>query len=114
MFALVRNLKANYKVGLLTNFLFDWLDEILKLHNLYSMFDITIISPEHGTRKPEALIYQRALDQLKLSHSEVLFIDDKQAYVDGARRCGIRSLLFTGPAKLKEDLHSEEIKIANE
>lgn len=75
------------KVGMLSNSwgntyprqLLDWL------------FDLVVISGEVGLRKPDAAIYELVLAELSLPAERVLFIDDAEANVEGARAVGMRA-----------------------
>ncbi|MFD1774594.1 HAD-IA family hydrolase [Paenibacillus rhizophilus] len=44
--------------------------------------------------KPHELMYRTALEELNLSPSEVLFIDDSIKNCDGAEKLGIRSFVL--------------------
>jgi len=51
--------------------------------------------------KPAADIYMHCLEQIKMRPSEVLFLDDRQMNVDGARQLGIDSYVFTTAQELQ-------------
>jgi FMN phosphatase YigB (HAD superfamily) len=108
---LIEGLKVNYKVALLANFVFEWLDEILRFHDLYRVFDEVVISSLYKARKPEPEIYQKALDLLNVNPTEALLIDDKQSYVDGAQLCGMSALLYTTMPNLRQDLYKEGVEL---
>jgi FMN phosphatase YigB (HAD superfamily) len=46
-------------------------------------------------RKPNTDIFEYALKELKASPEEVVFIDDKEEHLNGARRVGIGTIQFT-------------------
>ena len=54
---LVKILKKNFKIGLLSNQV-DWIDDLEKKYNFKKLFDIIIISKEIGYRKPERQIFK--------------------------------------------------------
>ena len=58
-------------------------------------FDQVTFSYKLRRVKPEAGIYRYALEGLGVAAGEALFIDDKQANIEGARAVGIPSELFT-------------------
>jgi putative hydrolase of the HAD superfamily len=47
--------------------------------------------------KPDADIYLRAISELGCAPEHILFFDDNQANVDGARTVGIDAHLVDGP-----------------
>ena len=59
--------------------------------------DAIVLSFEVGAAKPNAGIYQAALDALGVRAEEALFVDDQAAYCDGAAALGIRSTLLVRP-----------------
>jgi putative hydrolase of the HAD superfamily len=61
-----------------------------------SRFDDLVLSCEHRLLKPEAAIYELALDAAGVLPGEALFIDDNEANVEGARRAGLESFRFAG------------------
>ena len=64
-----------------------------------SVFDPLIFSCDLRLVKPEEAIYRQCLDRLHLPPEEVLFLDDKQVNVDGARKLGMHGLAFESVEK---------------
>ena len=54
-----------------------------------SLFDRTFLSFELGLVKPDAAIFHQAADDLGLDPGEIVFLDDNQINVDGARSVGL-------------------------
>lgn len=54
--------------------------------------DLTVLSCELGTRKPEPGIYRAALDGLEVEPGRAVFVDDLVEYLDGAAALGIRTV----------------------
>lgn len=104
LISFMKSLKKKYKIGLLSNFTHQWLEEILNVNHLLPVFDAVYISSLYGMIKPEAGAFEKAIELLGLTKAEVLFIDDRQVYVDAAITLGIQSLLFTTNAQFKDDL----------
>jgi putative hydrolase of the HAD superfamily len=67
----------------------------LRAVGLHEYFDPVIISGDYGYRKPDARLFQTALDRLQVLPSQAIFIGN-DAYRDifGARQLGIRTILF--------------------
>lgn len=74
---IVKKLKENYKVGILSNGIKGWIIEVLKRYRIRSLFDTLVISSEVGVRKPNALIYYEALKNLSVRPEEIVFISDE-------------------------------------
>lgn len=92
MFALVEGLRAaGIRVGLLSN---SW-GNTYPRERLDALLDPVVISGEVGLRKPHAAIYELALERLALPADRVLFIDDAEPNILGARRAGMRGLLHS-------------------
>jgi putative hydrolase of the HAD superfamily len=53
--------------------------------------DTVVLSFEAGVRKPDARIYEIALERLGVRPERALFVDDIAEYLDGARALGIRT-----------------------
>jgi putative hydrolase of the HAD superfamily len=61
------------------------------------LFDAVILSFELGVRKPDAGIYEAALDRIGAAPGNALFVDDQTDYCDGARALGIDTRLIVRP-----------------
>lgn len=103
---IIKQLRKTYRTALLSNFVFEWLNEILADHKLYDLFDEVIISSKHGMIKPEPVIFHKMLTMLQLKNDEVIFIDDRDYQVAGAKAVGIKAFLYTSNKQLLKDLES--------
>ncbi len=70
-------------------------------------FEHIVISAQVGSNKPDAPIFEAALERLQLDPAEVLFLDDLPHNVAGAREIGLQSVRCTEPAGLVETLTTE-------
>ena len=68
------------------------------------MFEGIVVSGEEKMVKPNPEIYKVLLDRYQLNPSECIFIDDRQANVDGAEKVGIKGVLFQGSDSLRQQL----------
>ncbi|MCD6479290.1 HAD family hydrolase [Candidatus Bathyarchaeota archaeon] len=93
---LLRRLRASYRLALVTNFpdlptahrVFDTL-------NLWEYFDAVVVSAEVGYRKPSPIIFQEALEQLKVKPQEAVMVGDTlEADIEGAKSLGIKTILI--------------------
>jgi HAD superfamily hydrolase (TIGR01509 family) len=70
-----------------------------------SLFDGILTSYELRSCKPSPTAFQRALESIDAAPSQVVFIDDREENVRGAKEFGIRrALRFTSTAALKRDV----------
>ncbi|MGR6319855.1 HAD family phosphatase [Micromonospora soli] len=91
MFALAGQLRdLGVRVGLLSN---SWGNSYPP--EIRALFDPVVISGEVGLRKPLAASYAFTLDQLGLPADRVLFVDDAEPNVLGARAAGMHALWHT-------------------
>ncbi len=103
MFALVSSLRERgLKTALLSNTEAPAMDYFLQRG--YGMFDVLVFSCAEGTRKPERRIYEIVLERLELAPGEVVFVDDREEYADGARAAGMKAILFEDPDRIRKDL----------
>ncbi len=102
---LIASLKSQYKTGLLSNFVYEWLENILEANDLYRVFDSVIISSRVKMVKPDRQIYELACSKLGVSPSEAVFIDDRQGNVDAAIQYGLHGLLFKDVPSLEAELN---------
>ncbi|HEU5457185.1 MAG TPA: HAD-IA family hydrolase [Terracidiphilus sp.] len=71
---------------------------------LHEFFEFAFSSCYLGLRKPEPAIYARALQLLDAPAERVLFIDDREENVAGARNAGMKTIRFTGAEALESEL----------
>ena len=95
MFALARSLRdLGARVGMLSN---SW-GNTYPRERIDALLDPVVISGEVRLRKPLAPIYHLTLKRLGLRAERVLFVDDAEPNVAGARAVGMRALLHTDAA----------------
>jgi putative hydrolase of the HAD superfamily len=104
---LVRQLKTQYQVGILSNTneihieaVYAQLQAEHNLVNFDPLFDWVFYSYEMGLVKPNQEIYQKLLLELGTTANRVLFFDDLKANVDGAASLGIQAVQVTGPTTI--------------
>jgi putative hydrolase of the HAD superfamily len=97
---------GKWMLGCLNNEAREPNDYRLQKYNLREAFDVTLSSCYLGLRKPHAAIYRRALDILGKPAERILFIDDRQENVAGARAAGIQGIRFDGAEQLRRDLET--------
>jgi epoxide hydrolase-like predicted phosphatase len=100
---LIRTLHNKYKIGLISNAWNDLRQYIAK-QKFDDCFDGITISAEVGEVKPDARIYQVALEQLQARADEAVFVDDFQVNIEGCEKVGMQGILFKDPDKVKQKL----------
>ena len=68
------------------------------------LFDHLVFSGEHGLVKPDAAFCRVCLEGLRAQPGEVLFIDDREDNVEGAREAGMRAVKFESIPQLIRDV----------
>ncbi len=98
---LIKKLKKNYKIGMLSNFS-DGLRQIMDNQGTTDLFDAIVISYEVGYQKPDPKIFDILFDRLGVKSNEVVFIDDSLSSLRETENIGYIPILFTGNQDLKE------------
>jgi putative hydrolase of the HAD superfamily len=63
-----------------------------------AMFDVVVLSCDHGVRKPDPAIYEIVLRELGLPASECVFVDDIGGNLKPARALGMTTVKHTDAA----------------
>lgn len=99
----IRSLHSKYKIGLISNAWGD-LRKFIAKEKIANIFDTMTISAEVGAVKPDARIFQLALDQLQVPAEAALFVDDFAVNIEGCEKIGMQGLLFKDPEEIKQKL----------
>lgn len=99
----LRSLRGKYKTGLISNAWGD-LREYLLREKMDDAFEHMIISAEVGVVKPEAKIFQVALEQAGVKPKEMVFVDDFAVNIEGCEKVGIKGILFKDPDSAMKQL----------
>lgn len=100
----VKELKSEYKIGLLSNMGYDTLGEVFSESQQKEMFDDVLISSEVGMIKPSRDLYELALERLGVAADETVFIDDRLPNIEGAQQLGMKTILFTTNEQFEREL----------
>ncbi len=82
-----------------------WVEEVAADH-LDGYFDAVIASVHLGARKPDGDFYVRLCAAIEAAPAEVLFVDDRETNVAGAREVGLQAHHFTNADALRSRLAS--------
>jgi putative hydrolase of the HAD superfamily len=91
----LNQLREHYRLAVVSDAQSAYALPELRAVGLHGYFDPVVISGDYGYRKPDARLFQTALDGLQVSPGQALFIgNDGYRDVFGARQLGIRTILF--------------------
>lgn len=90
---LLRDLRKTHKIGLISN-AWNGLRPWIVSQKFEDVFDHMTISAEIGIAKPDARIYEFALEKLGVTASEAIFVDDVQKNIAACEALGMRGILF--------------------
>ena len=105
MAELVQHLASSFPLLLLSNtnaLHFDYIKERFQL--ILQPFRAFVLSYQVGSRKPEPAIYQSLIRQAGRPPEEILFLDDKVSFVEGALSQGLTAWQFRSPQELRQEL----------
>jgi epoxide hydrolase-like predicted phosphatase len=102
----IRILHQHYKTGIISNALDNTRSMIENRWGMTDAFNTIIISAEVGVMKPDARIFQIALQSLGLPPHEAMFVDDFADNVEGARAVGMHAIQFHNPEQIRLDLEA--------
>ena len=87
---LIKKLKKNYKLALLSNQIEDWLEEIIEKYELGKIFDVIITSYNFKTAKPDIAIFNETVKKLGIKPEECIYIDDLEKNIPPAKKLGMK------------------------
>lgn len=111
LWKLLPDLQKKYKLGIINNgtrLTFPYFDAKF---GLSEKFDLILSSGAEGVRKPDPEIFLRASRRLEVEPQGCLFMDDSKIHIEGARRVGMRTVLWPdreeGFRRFTEQLRSD-------
>lgn len=103
MLDFIRSLRPHFYTGVISNAWPDMRDYIIS-QKFDNAFNHLVISAEVGVMKPEARIYQIALEQAGVSPNEAVFIDDMFENIQGCEKVGMKGIHFKDPETALQQL----------
>lgn len=102
---IVRELDARgWPLFAITNFGSEFWDGFRPTEPIFDLFREIVVSGKEQMLKPDPALYALAAERFGHEPGEMLFIDDNEANVIGARECGWQAHHFTDAASLRADL----------
>lgn len=102
-----RSLRPRFKTGILSNSFVGAREREQDAYGFQDMCDTIVYSHEVGYRKPDPAAYRIVCERLGVAPGEVLFLDDVQANVDGARAVGMRAITFLNTSQAISNLEAQ-------
>jgi putative hydrolase of the HAD superfamily len=101
---LIRELReSGYKLALLSNDSLQ-LEDKLRALEIFDLFDHILISAKIGVMKPDVTAYRVALQALKESPLETVYVDESLLNIRGAQPLGLRTILFRPEIDLRAEI----------
>lgn len=101
---IVKSLKGKYKLVLLSNTNAWQYEYVKENYKIVDIFDEHVLSYEVGCRKPNPLIFLKALKKAKTLPFNCVYFDDIPLFVNTAKLMGIKAFQFSNCRKLILDL----------
>ncbi len=102
---LIRSMVSpHHRLFVLSNMHFASIAYLEEKHDIWDMFDGTVISCRIQKIKPEIGIYEYLLNEFRLNASETVFIDDMSENLAAARSLGIQTIKFLNSSQCGQDL----------
>jgi len=91
----------------------DVTEGMLKKHGIYEYFNRIVIGEEYGTRKPDPILFIKAVEGLDVDKNLCFMIGDSWKDVEGAKNAGIRAILILRRKDILEKLKVKPDYIAS-
>lgn len=96
-------LVSKYKIGMLSNASGNFLEDLFTESQI-ELFNPISLSCDTGYVKPQEGAYNSIIDAIGLDVEDCVFIDDQPRYIEGARRIGLKSILYQDFEQMKDEL----------
>ena len=103
-------LKQRYRLLTLSNTNAIHFEALAATYPLFDLFDHHVLSFRVGAMKPDAKIYQYAIEHAEAKPEECFFTDDLPDNIAGAREHGLDAVLFEGREGLEEALRQRGVE----
>ena len=91
----IKKLFSKYRMAIITDAQTAYAVPELNAVGLLNYFDPVIVSGDFGYRKPDRRLFERALNDMKIGPSEVVFVgNDMYNDIHGAQKLGMKTVFF--------------------
>jgi HAD superfamily hydrolase (TIGR01509 family) len=99
-----RRLRPRYRTGIVSNSFVGAREREQAAYGFEDLVDDIIYSHECGMSKPDPGIYALASERLRVAPERMVFVDDYEPCVEGARQAGIHAVLYRDNAQTIRDI----------
>jgi putative hydrolase of the HAD superfamily len=97
-------LRGRFRTGILSNSFVGAREREQERYGFGDACDYIVYSHEVGMRKPERRIYELTCEKLGVEPHEMIFLDDVEECVAGAREVGIHGIVYRDNAQAIADV----------
>ncbi len=104
---------TSFKLGMISNssYSYDHIVEILNRVTIAHYFDSVLVSSREKIRKPNPVIFEKALQSLGASANSAVFVgDDPQVDIQGAKSVGMKTILLADRKTEAKRLNDSDTK----
>lgn len=101
---LIEQLATSYRLMVLSNTNALHFQHMLELLPVLGRFERYFLSFEIGASKPDPAIYKHVMENIDVPPQEVLFIDDLEQNIKGAKDARMNGIVFQGVESLRDEL----------
>jgi epoxide hydrolase-like predicted phosphatase len=101
-----RQLRPRYRTGILSNSFVGAREREQAAYGFADLVDELIYSHECGLSKPDPASYALACELLRVAPEQMVFLDDYEPNVAGARQAGIHAVLYQDNAQAIGDIEA--------
>ncbi len=110
---LIRNLSNRYRLFLLSNTNELHFEFIRRHYPIVEDFQEQILSYRLGYAKPDAPIWEEAIQRAGVAASKIIYIDDREDFAQAASRAGMIGIAFTSCSRLIQELIKYGVTLEN-
>ena len=103
--------KAGYILGILSNIPHGFMAWARKNSPVFSLPHVGVYSCEVNHIKPERVIFEKLISMTGVQAGELVFFDDLERNIKGAREVGINAFIWENPEKARRELLSLGVKL---
>ncbi len=103
LLAFIESVRPALKTGVISN-AWDGLRDYMRKNGFLAPFDEVIVSAEVGIVKPDARIYQLALDKFGIQPAEAVFVDDMPENIAACQALGMQGVQFQTAGQVLADV----------
>lgn len=100
---LVDKMRTQYRIAVLSNTCDCHWKKVEQISSIIKLFPDHFTSFELGVMKPDPAIYHAVCTSLNVLPEHILFIDDLKENVEGAKKIGMRGIVFQNTGQLLSD-----------